>query len=55
MIYLKISVGNNAHEDTQHMSSDIRFPTMWHFDKCRLIWACAGSFKAKKLQTMFAQ
>ena len=27
-----------------HMSRDMWFPTMWHFDKCRLRRACAVSF-----------
>ena len=27
-----------------HMSWDMSFPTMWHFDKCRLRRACAASF-----------
>ena len=26
------------------MSRGMRFPTMWHFDKCRLRRACAVSF-----------
>ena len=26
------------------MSRDMWFPTMWHFDKCRLKRACAVSF-----------
>ena len=26
------------------MCRDMWFPTMWHFDKCRLIRACAASF-----------
>ena len=26
------------------MSRDIRFPTMWHFDKCIFKRACAASF-----------
>ena len=26
-----------------YMSRDMRFPTMWHFDKCRLRRACAAS------------
>ena len=26
------------------LSRDMWFPTMWHFDKCRLRWACAASF-----------
>ena len=28
------------------MSRGMRFPTIWHFDKCRLRRACAASFKA---------
>ena len=28
------------------MSRDMWFPTMWHFDKCRLRHACAASIKA---------
>ena len=28
------------------MSRGMLFPTMWHFDKCRLIRACAASLKA---------
>ena len=27
-----------------HLSLDMRFPTMWHFDKCRLRSAYAASF-----------
>ena len=27
-----------------HMSRDMWFQTMWHFDKCRLRQACAASF-----------
>ena len=27
-----------------YMSRGMRFPTMWHFDKCRLIRASAASF-----------
>ena len=27
-----------------HMSCDMWFPTMWHFDKCRLRRACTASF-----------
>ena len=27
-----------------HMSRDMRFPTMWYFDKCRLRRACAASY-----------
>ena len=27
-----------------HLCRDMRFPTMWHFDKCRLRRACAASF-----------
>ena len=27
------------------MSCDMWFPTMWHFDRCRLRRACASSFK----------
>ena len=26
------------------MSRDMLFPTMWHFDKCKLRRACAASF-----------
>ena len=29
---------------TLHMSCAMCFPTMWHFDKCRLRLACAASF-----------
>ena len=29
-----------------YMSRDMRFPTMWHFDKFRLRRACAASFLA---------
>ena len=29
---------------THYMSRDMWFPTMWHFDKCRLRPACAASF-----------
>ena len=28
--------------------------TMWHFDKCRLILACAVSFEGYKFQMMFS-
>ena len=28
----------------KEMRHDMRFPTMWHFDKCRLRRACAASF-----------
>ena len=28
------------------MSRDMWFPTMWHFDKCKLIRACVASFEA---------
>ena len=31
-----------------NMSRGIWFPTMWHFDKCRLRRACAASFWAQK-------
>ena len=31
---------------THDMSRDMRFPTMWQFDKCRLRRACATSIKA---------
>ena len=31
-------------EYQQQMSRDMRFPTMWHFDKCRLRQSCAASF-----------
>ena len=27
-----------------YLSRDVCFPTMWHFDKCRLRLACAASF-----------
>ena len=27
------------------MGNDMRFPTIWTFDKCRRIRACAASFK----------
>ena len=27
----------------RYMSRDMWFPTMWHFDKCRLIWVCETS------------
>ena len=27
-----------------YMSHGMRFPTIWHFDKCRLGWATAASF-----------
>ena len=27
-----------------HLSRIMLFPTMWYFDKCRLIWVCAASF-----------
>ena len=37
------------------LSLDMRFPTMWHFHKCRLRRACAASFLAQKLQMMFSQ
>ena len=36
-------------------SRDMRFPPMWHFDKCRLRLASADSFKAYNLQMMFRQ
>ena len=29
-----------------YMSHGMWFPTMWHFDKCRLRQACAASFEA---------
>ena len=38
-----------------HLSRDMWFPTMWHFDKSRLRWACAASFLAERLQMMFGQ
>ena len=38
-----------------YMSHDMRFSTMWHFDKCRLRRASAASFKAKKQQMVFSQ
>ena len=28
----------------RHMSQRMRFPTIWHFDMCRLRWASAASF-----------
>ena len=28
----------------KQMSHSMRFPTIWHFDKCRLRWAYAASF-----------
>ena len=30
---------------SSYMSRDIRFPTMWHYDKCRLRRAYAASFE----------
>ena len=38
-----------------HMSRDMRFLTMWHFDMCRLRRACAAFFIAWKIQMMFSQ
>ena len=40
------SNSNNMDAITDHsnMSRDMRFPTMWHFDKCILRRACAASF-----------
>ena len=37
------------------MSRGMGFPTMLHFDMCRLRRASAASFKAKKLQMVFIQ
>ena len=37
------------------MSQCMTFPTMWHFDMCRLVRAPAASFKALKLQMVFNQ
>ena len=37
------------------MSHDMWFPTMCYFDKCRLRWDCAASFKSFKLQMLFGQ
>ena len=33
-------------EECNKMSHDMRFPTMWHDDKCRHTQACADSFVA---------
>ena len=30
---------------SKQLNRDMRFPTMWHFDKCRLRPACTDSFK----------
>ena len=32
------------HDENVQLSHDMRFPTMWHFDKCRLTGACAATF-----------
>ena len=31
-------------KEEEDMSRDMRFPAMWHFDKCRFRRACAPSF-----------
>ena len=31
------------HKQIIEMNRDMRFPTMWHFDKCKLRRACASS------------
>ena len=33
-------------EKNTRLSHDMWFPKIWHFDKCRLRWACAASSKA---------
>ena len=40
---------------TVHLSRDIWFPTMWHFDKCSLRLAWTAFSYALKLQLMFGQ
>ena len=36
-----------THKVGTYMSRGTWFPTMWHFDKCRLRRACAASFKLR--------
>ena len=38
------SVSNENYDLTLYLSRHIWFPTMWHFDMCRLKPACAASF-----------
>ena len=38
--------GHVATDADYDLSHDMRFPTMWHFDKCRLRQACAAPFYA---------
>ena len=33
-----------SNKECVHMSRNTWFPTVWHFDKCRLKQACAASF-----------
>ena len=45
--YMKVMGGYDfpgSNSVSYKMSSDMWFPTMWHFDKCRLRRACAASF-----------
>ena len=37
-----------------NMSHDMWFPTKWHFDKCRLIQACAAFFKLKSINDVLS-
>ena len=42
-IYHRLCLGCQ-HTRFWYLSLNMWFPTMWHFDNCRLRWACAASF-----------
>ena len=45
MNYVQVrALGLSGKEHKEHMSRDMCFPTLWHFDKCRLRRAYGASF-----------